>query len=517
MGQSAIAVAAFFTLLTPVFLSAQTSCPNLTRNLSLGSRGQDVVQLQNFLISQSFFAAGNNTAYFGRLTRSAVQKWQCKNMNICSGSPASNGWGSVGPRTRAAIANSCKIQIVPPAPPHNPTSPTPSPSPTPPSSTSAWTESPREWGPYGADSLYVLAGYSGLGTDGTYSDSVRTGARQALRAAKDKGISSIRFAIGGPYFEHLHAYALMQLWREKPESYFQALDLLAKDASDLHMRLIPVLFFGIADIPEMNSMQKLCGLAAPPLPYGKYATYAQYVESAANTLPFISGSNNNKLMTDLALQVVDRYKSSPTIAFWELGNEINNYAKERSLFASINGTDYYTQCLSRTDIKNSFASLAHMVKSHDPSHKISAGLIQESGNEWPLTDIPGDMDDIGDVFRFFNTIPDTDIASVHLYSNMFDPSLAGQGTFYYSFKGGPPVSVSDVVQYFNRQADQIGKELWIGEYGVIDEAQAAGQCDISQNGWANTAQLGFISNLHITAQAIGVSYLSAFSWGLDIF
>jgi len=86
-------------------LGASTVCPNLTRNLSLGSRGTDVQQLQQFLISQKLLAPDSATGYFGKLTQVAVQKWQCKNMNICSGSPSSNGWGSVGSRTRAVMAN----------------------------------------------------------------------------------------------------------------------------------------------------------------------------------------------------------------------------------------------------------------------------------------------------------------------------------------------------------------------------------------------------------------------------
>lgn len=92
---------------SPFVVLAQTSCPNLYRNLSFGSRGQDVVELQTFLITQGDLSAGLNTGYFGRFTREAVRKFQCREMQICSGSEASNGYGSVGPRTRAKIASVC--------------------------------------------------------------------------------------------------------------------------------------------------------------------------------------------------------------------------------------------------------------------------------------------------------------------------------------------------------------------------------------------------------------------------
>ena len=94
------------SLLLPT-LSYAATCPNLTRNLSFGSRGTDVTQLQTFLIEQGHLEAGNNTGFFGRMTEAAIKKFQCSEMQICSGTAASNGYGSVGPRTRAKIAEVC--------------------------------------------------------------------------------------------------------------------------------------------------------------------------------------------------------------------------------------------------------------------------------------------------------------------------------------------------------------------------------------------------------------------------
>ena len=93
-------------LLFPISVSA-AMCPNLPRSLSFSSRGTDVTQLQTFLIEKGDLAAGNNTGYFGRLTEAAVKKFQCREMQICSGSTSSNGYGSVGPRTRAKIVEAC--------------------------------------------------------------------------------------------------------------------------------------------------------------------------------------------------------------------------------------------------------------------------------------------------------------------------------------------------------------------------------------------------------------------------
>jgi peptidoglycan hydrolase-like protein with peptidoglycan-binding domain len=87
--------------------STATSCPNLIRILSRGTRGTDVMQLQQFLVSQKLLATDAATGFFGALTESALKQWQSKNGIASSGTPATTGWGSVGPKTRAALRN-CK-------------------------------------------------------------------------------------------------------------------------------------------------------------------------------------------------------------------------------------------------------------------------------------------------------------------------------------------------------------------------------------------------------------------------
>lgn len=97
------------------FTSSAATCPNLypstgsgqARNLSVGSHGTDVVELQTFLIAQGDLSSGLNTGYFGRLTEAAVKSWQAKNGVVSSGTAATTGYGAVGPRTRAKIASVC--------------------------------------------------------------------------------------------------------------------------------------------------------------------------------------------------------------------------------------------------------------------------------------------------------------------------------------------------------------------------------------------------------------------------
>ncbi|MBI5458077.1 peptidoglycan-binding protein [Candidatus Kaiserbacteria bacterium] len=103
-----------FLLISSIYsVAAASTCPNLTRNLSFGSRGQDVVELQSFLIAQGFLATGNNTGNFYSLTEAAVKQFQCRNNLVCSGTRETTGWGNVGPKTRAKIQQVCTAQTGP--------------------------------------------------------------------------------------------------------------------------------------------------------------------------------------------------------------------------------------------------------------------------------------------------------------------------------------------------------------------------------------------------------------------
>jgi len=101
----ALAVATLLFLVPMVHAMAEGGTV-LSRNLSFGSRGEDVTRLQQFLIRQNLLSTGNATGYFGPLTQSAVQKFQATRGIVSSGTPSTTGWGAVGPRTRDALAGS---------------------------------------------------------------------------------------------------------------------------------------------------------------------------------------------------------------------------------------------------------------------------------------------------------------------------------------------------------------------------------------------------------------------------
>lgn len=70
------------------------------RALSLGSKGDDVSALQEFLSKNGYYPEGMITGYFGKLTQSAVQRFQ-EDKKIAKKGVA--GYGNVGPLTRAKL------------------------------------------------------------------------------------------------------------------------------------------------------------------------------------------------------------------------------------------------------------------------------------------------------------------------------------------------------------------------------------------------------------------------------
>ncbi len=80
--------------------------PQITRNLTTGSTGPDVQALQEWLKSQGYFPANQQTTQnYGPVTTQAVAAWQAANKIDTKGNP-----GSYGPISQAFVANQTKTQ-----------------------------------------------------------------------------------------------------------------------------------------------------------------------------------------------------------------------------------------------------------------------------------------------------------------------------------------------------------------------------------------------------------------------
>lgn len=83
---------------------APSTLPEFSRPLSLGSRGDNVRDLQAFLAKdKEIYPEGLITGYFGPLTQRAIQRFQEKHNIVTAGTPSASGYGQFGPKTIAKV------------------------------------------------------------------------------------------------------------------------------------------------------------------------------------------------------------------------------------------------------------------------------------------------------------------------------------------------------------------------------------------------------------------------------
>lgn len=92
----------------PTTVQPSLVCPNLQRSISLGSRGDDVMQLQSYLKYEGYLKQAYSPGYFDTPTETAVQQWQFEHGIVQGGSAETTGYGVLGPRTRALVALNCR-------------------------------------------------------------------------------------------------------------------------------------------------------------------------------------------------------------------------------------------------------------------------------------------------------------------------------------------------------------------------------------------------------------------------
>jgi hypothetical protein len=86
-----------------------TVSANFTRDLTVGSKGDDVSALQSILISKGYLKIASPTSYFGSMTKAALAAWQ-------AASGISPAVGYFGPKSRAAMNGMATTPTTPTTP-----------------------------------------------------------------------------------------------------------------------------------------------------------------------------------------------------------------------------------------------------------------------------------------------------------------------------------------------------------------------------------------------------------------
>ena len=102
--RSGVLVIALIAIVLFASFYAVSARAAITSSLDRGSTGAQVTELQTFLSGNvNFYPSGLVTGYFGALTEGGVQKFQVSESIVTSGTPATTGYGRVGPTTMARI------------------------------------------------------------------------------------------------------------------------------------------------------------------------------------------------------------------------------------------------------------------------------------------------------------------------------------------------------------------------------------------------------------------------------
>ena len=158
---------------------------------------------------------------------------------------------------------------------------------------------PPGHGLYVRDGLLMRAGspYRGVGVNyfdcfsRHLKDPKDTTYEQGFRHLKDRGIPFARFMATGYWPVE------MKLYVEDPAEYFRRLDRVIKAAERIGIGLIPSLFWTLSTVPDL--------VGEPVSAWGH------------------PSSKTHAWMRKYTAEVVTRYRRSPAIWGWELGNEFN--------------------------------------------------------------------------------------------------------------------------------------------------------------------------------------------------
>ncbi|PIQ92231.1 MAG: hypothetical protein COV70_01080 [Parcubacteria group bacterium CG11_big_fil_rev_8_21_14_0_20_39_22] len=106
--KSLIGIIIFSVLIVAIlalsFFGIRNAYAEISTQLDIGDRGSEVTELQTYLATNAnIYPEGLVTGYYGQLTKAAVERFQTSQGIVSQGTPATTGYGRVGPMTQASI------------------------------------------------------------------------------------------------------------------------------------------------------------------------------------------------------------------------------------------------------------------------------------------------------------------------------------------------------------------------------------------------------------------------------
>ncbi len=323
----------------------------------------------------------------------------------------------------------------------------------------------RDGKPYRAIGINYFSAFSR-----TLDNPKDTGYRQGFDELAKRGIPFIRFMACAFWPRD------WKLYREDKEAYFRLLDDVVKAADEKGIGLVPSLFWYMACIPDL--VDESCG---------------QWGNPDSKTIAF---------MRTYTAEVVQRYKDSPAIWAWELGNEYSlaadlpNAADHRPPVHPTLGTRTARSAaddMTHDMIAAACREFAKEVRMYDKLRPITTGhsLPRASAHHQRIE--KSWTADTKEEFQanLIDVTPDPmDLVSVHVYP--FDEK---------SRFGREKTSYEEVLSLCMQSAAKAGKALFVGEFGASDNEKDAGPEDARRN---NAEMIAAIEKTRVPLAALWV-------------
>jgi hypothetical protein len=302
----------------------------------------------------------------------------------------------------------------------------------------------------GANKVDLFSQYTGTasGGDGSaaYRRVTRAMARKSLDDAREAGIRYLRVSMSGRTSAvQGDGRDSLDLWRTNPKLFWSQVDEMMDDLDARGIQIVPVLMWASGKFPRMTGE-----------PLG---------EMFRNP-----ASKSWKLLTGFVTDFVTRYRARNSVLFYELTNELNNYAD----------LDLVRRCKKNKDDcveGDRFTAdemilytrrFAELIRSLDPKRLISSGFSIPRGSaqhlraspEWTVSKTDWTPDSREEFGKNLESIhAGVDIISIHLYG----------GKTNWRFGSSDAV---DLLVEAKRVADRAGKPLFVGEFGDANAVAA---------------------------------------------
>lgn len=306
----------------------------------------------------------------------------------------------------------------------------------------------------GFNKIELMEQYLGTasGGDGSakYKEVTVPMARKAVEDAAYMGATFLRVGVTGFWPNQHGQKSDLDLWQRDPLAYWKVMDAMIDDLSEQNLALVPLFVWNISQFSAITG-----------------ESYAVFLRDP--------NSMSYQLLERYVREFVSRYKTHRSILFYELANEFNlpvdidveaRCAKKKSVALCANPENIVT-----SDVIAFLTRLAALIRSIDGAHKISSGLSINRPAAEHLRRLPEWLNDkaswkLDDFSEFTQNMRDmnsmVDIISVHLYpireNRRFGISAGNE---------------SHLLEYVKRAADQIGKPVFVGEFGEFDSMRAA--------------------------------------------